>query len=757
MRLRSISLLVFLVALVSSVAADMPKASEEPDARIADLTRQIESANDDERPSLLIELGRLLRKQDPERALELAEEALELATKVGNQPAAADAHNLKGFAYLTMNAYESGLKAMRDAERLYRDLGNESQATRSLGSQAYALSSMGELWPAIEIVERVLETFREMGDERGVAAAANNLGIYYERVGDYEQALRYNLESLGIERSLGRTIGIANNLNSIGNIHSRMDDHDQAREYYSQALELFEELDETYGILQCLNNLGNTYEKQDQDEQALGYFERALEVARRVGRPSLEANPLTNMGIVYKKRGDFDRALDAYGKAAEITEQTGEMADLAVNLQNIGEIYLLMKRPSEALVYLDKAESIAIETGSYAVQDGTFLNLAEAHAQLGDYRSAYGYLIRYSEVRDASLDEEKRRTVAELQARYDADRRREQIELLTKDNEIQRLQLSRARLTTFLLMAVAALVIGAAVLLLRRYRSLLAFWKKKVFIGPYRVGDEISTGGMGVVYRATNVLEPGRTVALKVIRDEFAGDATQRQRFVNEGQIIDSINHPNIVTVFDRGEHNERLYIAMEYLAGRTLAEIIGETAAEGGSITERRCLRIMNQLADAVTSIHAMGIVHRDIKPNNVIVTGSESAGERVKLLDFGTAKLDTMTTLTAAGELVGTVSYLAPERIRHQEPTAASDVFSLGVVFYELLALEKPFPAEDPVVLLRQLLDAEPVEPASFRPELSGELNALVMAMLTKEAHLRPGDDELMHRLTRLEAEVA
>ena len=305
-------------------------------------------------------------------------------------------------------------------------------------------------------------------------------------------------------------------------------------------------------------------------------------------------------------------------------------------------------------------------------------------------------------------------------------------------------------------MAVAILVVGIAVLLLRRYRSLLAFWKKKVFIGPYRVGDEISTGGMGVVYQATNVLDPGKTIALKVIRDELAGDATQRQRFVNEGQIIDSINHPNIVKVFDRGEHNERLYIAMEYLAGRTLAEIIGEAAERGETLAERRCLRFMGQLADAVTSIHAMGIVHRDIKPNNVVVTGSKGDSEQIKLLDFGTAKLDTMTTLTAAGELVGTVSYLAPELIRHGEPNLASDLFSLGVVFYELLTLRRPFPAEDPVALIHEILESDPAEPACFRPDLNGDLNALVTSMLNKDAHRRPTGEELMHQLGRLATEV-
>jgi serine/threonine protein kinase len=195
----------------------------------------------------------------------------------------------------------------------------------------------------------------------------------------------------------------------------------------------------------------------------------------------------------------------------------------------------------------------------------------------------------------------------------------------------------------------------------------------------------------------------------------------------------------------------------MEFLAGPTLAQVLDQNARRGTAIALSRCLSIMGQLADAVTSIHAMGITHRDIKPDNVIVTRSDDVKELVKLLDFGAAKLDTMTTLTGAGELVGTVSYLAPERVRHQAPTTASDVFSLGIVFYELLTLEKPFPADNPAVLLRQLLEAEPVAPATFRPGIGSDLSALVMAMLRKDPSRRPDGDELVHCLARLSAAEA
>lgn len=754
------SRLPILFLLVVGVVAFAPAgafANPEFDDRRRDLVERIDAAGLLERPALLVEFARLVWREDPERSLEAAGEAIALATKRDDTHVLADAHEIRGRTFLALDRYADSLTEMTMAEGLFRRTGEENSLARCLGYQGMALRSLGELWPAVEVVEEAAALFRRLGDQKGIAAATNNLGIYLERVGEYDRAIGLHLESLEIERSIGRTIGIANNLNSIGNIHSRMENHEQARRHYQEALGLFEDLGEAYGVSQCLMNIGRTFQEQDENRRALEYFKRALEAARSLNRPTVEAKVLTNMGIVYRKLGEYELSLELYSRAAAIEEELGELASLALTLQNIGALYLFMDRPSDALVVLQRAESIAVKTGLHKALTGTYTNLSDAYAQLGDYRRALEALQSHGEVREAALAEEKHLAVSELQARYDADRRREEIELLTKDNEIQELQLSRARLTTGLTISILIVVVGSVVLLFRRYRSLLAFWKKRVFVGPYRIGDEISSGGMGVVFHATNVVDPGRSVALKVIRDEFAGDVTQRRRFINEGQIIDSINHPNIVTVYDRGEHNERLYIAMEYLAGRTLAEVIGETAARGGVIGERRCLRIMTQLADAVTSIHAMGIVHRDIKPNNVMVTGAEEATEKVKLLDFGTAKLDTMTTLTAAGELVGTVSYLAPERIRHREPSAASDIFSLGVVFYELLTLERPFPAEDPVVLLKEILEAEPAHPDRLRNDLSDGLDELVTAMLSKDPTHRPGGEELLHRLARLETEAA
>jgi serine/threonine-protein kinase len=241
---------------------------------------------------------------------------------------------------------------------------------------------------------------------------------------------------------------------------------------------------------------------------------------------------------------------------------------------------------------------------------------------------------------------------------------------------------------------------------------------------------------MGVVYEATDLMAKGRSVALKVIREELSGDPAQRKRFLNEAYLVDKLNHPNIIRVFERGEHQQTLYIAMELLQGRTLADIIN--AGQRLPVTE--CLPIMHQLTEALNQIHGQGILHRDVKPENIMVTEDGSNGAAVKLLDFGLARAHSLTKLTETGEILGTITYLPPEQITRQQLSPAGDIYALGVVFYELLTLEKPFWGQNPGEIVRAILDSEPLPPIRFRQELPDGLNALVMQMMSKQPEARP-----------------
>jgi serine/threonine-protein kinase len=307
-------------------------------------------------------------------------------------------------------------------------------------------------------------------------------------------------------------------------------------------------------------------------------------------------------------------------------------------------------------------------------------------------------------------------------------------------------------MTRNIFIAAFVLIFILALLLFKKYLHLFAFWKKKSFIGHYRIVDKIGSGGMGIVYKASHVMADSKPVAIKVIREEYSKDPTQRKRFLNEALLVDQLDHPHIVKVFERGEHNEQLFIAMELLEGQSLTELI----QDGGHIPLPVCLSIMNQLFDTMARVHAKGIVHRDLKPENILLVEQDGQKNFVKLLDFGLAKSASLTRLTETGEILGTINYLPPERISRQEFSPAGDIYSLGVVFYEMVTREKPFLGETPLDVIKQILEKEPIEPVRFRPDIPGELNVFILKMMSKKPGDRPGEKILLETIAALRNRV-
>ena len=204
--------------------------------------------------------------------------------------------------------------------------------------------------------------------------------------------------------------------------------------------------------------------------------------------------------------------------------------------------------------------------------------------------------------------------------------------------------------------------------------------------GQFQVHERIGGGGMGVVYRATDT-RAGRTVALKVLKPELDADRTAAERFRLEARTVSALDHPNICTVLEIGETEDgRLFIAMPRYDGETLAPRIAR-----GAMPAAEALAVAIQVARALANVHARGIIHRDIKPSNVLVTGAGT----VKLLDFGIAKLAGVS-LTGAAAPPGTMSYMSPEHLAGKDVDQRADIWSLGVVLYEMLAGRHPFRRE-------------------------------------------------------------
>jgi eukaryotic-like serine/threonine-protein kinase len=245
-----------------------------------------------------------------------------------------------------------------------------------------------------------------------------------------------------------------------------------------------------------------------------------------------------------------------------------------------------------------------------------------------------------------------------------------------------------------------------------------------LFDGRYRIQRKLGAGGMADVYLAEDQ-ELGRRVAIKILNGRHANDDQFIERFRREAKNAAALNHPNIVSIYDRGEAEDTYYIAMEFLDGRTLKElIVGRGAAPINVAVE-----YARQILSALRFAHRHGIVHRDIKPHNVMV----DAEGRVKVTDFGIARAGT-SQMTETGSIVGTAQYLSPEQARGGEIDPRSDLYSLGVVLYELLTGKTPFDGETPVEIAMKHLSNAPQPPSKLRQDIPPELDMVVLRALAK-----------------------
>jgi eukaryotic-like serine/threonine-protein kinase len=248
--------------------------------------------------------------------------------------------------------------------------------------------------------------------------------------------------------------------------------------------------------------------------------------------------------------------------------------------------------------------------------------------------------------------------------------------------------------------------------------------------GRYEVISKLGSGGMAIVYRAKDTVL-SRTVTVKVLREQFASDEDFTKRFRREAQAVASLSHPNIVSVYDVGKDDEQEYIVMEFVDGQNLKEFIKEHAP----LQVEQAVDIASQICDALDHAHKHQIIHRDIKPHNILLT----ADGRAKVTDFGIARAVSAATVTHTGTIVGSVHYFSPEQARGELTNEQSDLYSLGIILYEMVTGTLPYDGESPISIALKHMNEQPKAPSSINPAVPKNMEQVILRAISKAPECR------------------
>ena len=271
---------------------------------------------------------------------------------------------------------------------------------------------------------------------------------------------------------------------------------------------------------------------------------------------------------------------------------------------------------------------------------------------------------------------------------------------------------------------------------------------QRVLSGRYELEEKIGSGGMAEVYKAHDRLL-ARPVAIKILHEAYRSDMEFIERFHREAKSAARLSHPNIVSIYDVGVAGNDHYIVMEYVRSSTLKKKI----LDEGPIDILTAVQIAKDIANGLTHAHANHIVHCDIKPHNILMTEDGHA----KITDFGIARAVTESTLTYGGNVIGSVHYFSPEQARGGAITPKSDVYSLGIVLYEMLTNRLPFTGDNPVAIAMKHIEEEAISPSRYRPQIPPMLEAIVCRAMSKSPEIRPSSFELVQELSNVEAALS
>ncbi|MCB9135845.1 MAG: protein kinase [Anaerolineales bacterium] len=612
------------------------------------------------------------------------------------------------------------MKLLNRQARFLHRLGQRVEAEENLGNSlalAGAVNDLAELaltynylglnkqtasnYPeALQLYEKSLSLYAQINDPIGKGRALNNLGVILYRMGELDEAQKNVEASLAIRRGLGDPKGTADGLNNLGILlHEKNAFAEEAR-LLEEALTIYRTIEDIKGISTCLHNLGGVYLAMGQFSEAKAYFQQSLNLREKSGDPIGVCFSLNNLGTTALRMGNAREAASYYLEALRIAWQGAEIPTVLDLLVGAGEC-----------LSLNGQSLLALEILAFGLtQEQDSDTRAETERQIAEIRltlpadDAAQAIVRGQALLLAQVVKIAERQLTELSSTSDAKAPEEVISPVLP-------VLFPASLAPTLLPVSAPPAVS----------------------GGYILENLLARGGMGEVFRGRDT-QTGQIVAIKrLLPHLLTQNPDALTRFQREADLLRQLNHPNIVKIISTLVENGEYLLVMEYVPGGTLRDLLDHTPVPPLNQT----IRLALELADALARAHHLGIIHRDLKPVNILLAADGSP----RLADFGIARLIGQNTrLTEEGAAVGTIAYMSPEACMGEDLDTRADVWSFGVLLYEMLTGKNPFECAHYTATLTAILHQPALTLADTHPELPPTLTGLVQRLLVKDRERRP-----------------
>jgi len=437
--------------------------------KIDSLESLLPSANQENKLEISLDLAKLYNGISPQQTIDYGLKAVDLAVKLKDKDNEATAYYITGIGYFYLRETNKSLDCFNKALKIREETGNKKEIAKSLKGLGIIHTNLGNNSKALNYFLQSLKLFKELGVENEVANAQMDIARIYANLGFYEKALEFNFQAIKTHEQLENSKIVADIIMNTGIIYFELENYEKAIEYYNKALELFLAEKSNIGMAMVYNNIGIVYQLLNKNDIALEYSQRSLKISQENDFWSEISSALINIGLIYESTGDYFRSLENFQKTLDLEKKAGNKTEIANIYNNIGRVYFKLNDNKNAIIYLNKGLKLSKEVNTKYLLKNSYEDLFKFYASTGDYNKFLEYFDLHSALQDSIFNEERKKRIAEAEVLYETEKKENSIQLLTKEKELQNLQLDKQKTFRNFLIALSVLILALAIIIYSRF------------------------------------------------------------------------------------------------------------------------------------------------------------------------------------------------------------------------------------------------------------------------------------------------